>query len=212
MFFFFQINRMDNDANLTLLESNLKNYTKFLRENPSVFDEPLCKRLEELKIPPRNNIRSGITKSSFLSSVKPMPCTNTGELHCSNSENENPKEFQEFLSMFINEKKVKDIQKQSILIENLNNFESHQKFGRSLNFNRNEPLVRRSDGNTSNENMEANENKFGFKSAKEELEVQNLKKYGNINGNSTGQKRRLGMAGGVRRKFVSPLLSNGNNW
>lgn len=51
-----------------------------------------------------------------------------------------------------------------------------------------------------------------FKTAKEELDIQNIKKHGtstatSING---GQKKKLGTRRGVQGKFISPLLSNGD--
>lgn len=61
---------------------------------------------------------------------------------------------------------------------------------------------------TEESTREAIENEF--KTAREELKVQQLKKGGSagVAAQNGGQKKKLGMKRGVQGKFVSPLLSN----
>lgn len=132
--------------------------------------------------------------------IESLPCSNTAI--CSNSENITDEDVNEFLKAYRQKPNKAKIQTEAA--ERDNKFRTIAKSFAPQSCNARDKKLSKPDA--------AAEPSVFFKTAKEELDVQNIKKYGasaaaSANG---GQKRKLGTRRGVQSKFVSPVLSSGD--
>lgn len=175
--------KMDNISSCELLEQKLSTYSTIRKDSLTILkhnlesNQKICKRLANT-----HKFESGLDKIA-LSILKPLSCSNSNK--CVISESLHQGEFTEFSEAF-----------QDITASKSTKF--------------NESRVPSHVQNTSVENrnmpVESN-NSYHFKTAREELQIQNIKKNDNQNA-STNQKRKLGTRRHINSRFVSPLLAN----
>ncbi|VEN50068.1 unnamed protein product [Callosobruchus maculatus] len=196
---------LDNRNICHLTESVLDNYL----HNVELHSENIYnKKLKEiLKKQPniKRDFKSNLENIDVKSLLKPLSCSNKN--HCTTSETFSEGEFCELHELLKSQKLFHkpgtDAIRQEPRIENHLKLPATRDY---RNIKRNHE-VRYPASNS-------------FKTARDELSIQNLKKYGNNSGtNQTqtqasgvsscmGQKRKLGSRRNINSKFISPLLSN----
>lgn len=175
-----------------MLHKKLKDYSDTVNRNgESIYKTHLKEVLEKSKkIPKPEHFQSNLNVNcaGFLT---PLNCSQNGS-SCTTSEKFSRDEFQEFYETFQN----KTFSTKSNVITHIPNVNNDlQRERKSI-----KPV------DTVNRNV--------FKTARDELQQQNIKKYGNSNvqqfpsSNAVGQKRKLGTRRNINSKFVSPLLTN----
>lgn len=182
---------LDNFSSCALLEKKLEIYSKTANETQHIIKQNLEHLLNLKKFENTKKFQSGLDKIS-LDVLKPLKCSNRGN-NCAVSENFQPGEFEEFNEMF-----------EDITIPRLNNLDGYQE---SKKYDNSLTKIEQS----SNSINSQSKNTSHFKTAREELQVQNVKKKDNEQSNHyscTGQKRKLGARRNINSKFISPLLTN----
>lgn len=183
--------KLDNSSCCKLLEKKLDSYSKCKMENQHIFRHNLEKHLKNPnKLDNTQKFRSRLDKIS-LKILKPLSCSN-GKNKCTVSENFHPGEFNEFNETF-----------QDTIISKLKPGGGNESKMESLN-------TKLSENNNKAVDLHSKSSSY-FKTAREELQIQNIKKNDNpqsISHGTTGQKRKLGTRRNINSKFVSPLLMN----
>lgn len=133
------------------------------------------------------NFKSNLASINPQQFIKPLPCTSEPVNYCPTSENFSKSELDEFLKM------MKDTK--GPVNTNLTN----RTVGKQILY------PERKYTNTTPTEVEIKK-ESSFKTAREELDVQYLQKYGTTAAQTT--KRKLGHRRNVNSKFVSPFLSN----
>lgn len=139
--------------------------------------------------------KSPLNISSFIT---PLPCSN--KINCI-SEEISQDDIDQFCSFF---KKKSGLSKVGIQVEKTGIAKSFAPQTCSSRFRR-QIVKEQKESELEKETVESD-----FKTAREELKVQQIKKFGNVKAaqSAVGQKRKLGVRRGVQSKFVSPLFSN----
>ncbi|CAH0552707.1 unnamed protein product [Brassicogethes aeneus] len=177
-----------------LLEENYKKYNTLFDKQLGNYNKKIQDVLytENLK---KNVLSSKLNINLYKNVIKTLPCSN--QIKCTTSENVSEFEFQEFLQIF------KD---NSIANIKMNENKERNTFINSKNYENKVVLGK------NNENTQEMSSKYQncFKTARDELNLQNSKKnQGPItSSNIVGQKRKLGTRRNINSKFISPLLSN----
>lgn len=215
--------RLDTDSSLLMLKNNLREYSEFVRREKSVFQIPIEEELKNLNIiiPQRH---SALTQTVLKQHLKPPPCAKNNNFICTETENVNEQTFKEFMSA-CNKKSLTKLATNPNQNKSLGNSFKSKYIGQTFlqrpyafekkcnksSYKNKEDLPQTSKySKYVDKEPEIEKQEIGFKTAKEELKIQNFKKYGS-SGSLGGQKRKLGLGGGGRKKFVSPMLSN-NKW
>lgn len=136
----------------------------------------------------RPEFKSNIDKIDIKSLINQLPCSNDKYLSaptCSECENASNVEFKQFLEAFKPESEELPRKISKTLSNSEEKESTHQLPKNQLNC---------------------------FRTARDELQAQNSKKYGNSSNNQQGnvvaQRKKLGFRRNINSKFVSPLLSN----
>ncbi|CAH1176906.1 unnamed protein product [Phaedon cochleariae] len=189
---------LDNSNTCYLLESRLKTYSATVNGNgENIYESQLRSLIGKSRIDPIN-LNSNLGKINPNSLLKPLPCS--GKNNCTTSEDFGNIEFQEFCQAFRTKRNVTPSNNAS---------KNESKWQSSSREFHNQKVT---------EDSAANKNfSTCFKTARDELQIQNIKKYGScqaqqnslqLQSSSVGQKRKLGSRRNINSKFVSPLLSN----
>lgn len=212
--------RLDNKSALELLKINLDKYSEYLNEK-NIFDSFVA----DTKTNEANLWSSSLNDIDINALLKPLPCGNEISSHvfCGNS-NINEETVQEFMNLF-------DQTPQTVK-QDINNEPRVRRIAKSFAPNCCVPkdkifktasadsLEDRLLSKTMEPLKEAEQTPTTiscFKSAYEELQMQNQKKIGvrsasqnqlQTGGPVVGQKRKLGTRRTLQNKFVSPMLSN----
>lgn len=194
---------LDNSTTCQLLQNKLEKYSKTVHNNgENIYTNRLRSLLEKTeKVPKPENFGSSLESFDSTNLLAPLPCTQTGS-KCAVSEKFSEDEFQEFYETLSKNRPLS----KSVFIPQLS--------GSSI-YARSEQTS--SDTFRERNNVrypESNNKNLLFKTARDELQQQNTKKYGNSYApqqnpqlNNMGQKRKLGTRRNINSKFVSPLLT-----
>lgn len=169
----------------------------------NIYTTRLRTLLEKTKKPPKpEHFRSNLENFNCANLLAPLSCTQLGS-KCDISEKISEDEFQEFYQTL---SKNKPITKSGFIPQHSSSnayARSEQNYSDTF---RERKTVKYPD-NTNKSLL--------FKTARDELQQQSAKKYGNSYAqqqvaqlNSAGQKRKLGTRRNINSKFVSPLLTN----
>lgn len=201
---------MNNSSTSYLLETKINKYSEtVLADGKNIYDEPLSNLISSNQLP-NKNFKSILDQLDVKTLIMPLPCSETNKNSCQISETPSETEIQEFIEI---------LQDQS---QNSQIYPNPRQSNHLKEKQQNKLEVTRCREGTYSENRDnhkkINEERSylnSFKTARDELQLQNLKKYGNsaIPQNIpvtslTGQKKKLGTRRNINSKFVSPLLSN----
>nr|CAI5828106.1 unnamed protein product [Callosobruchus analis] len=196
------LDRLDNQNICHLRESLLDNYLHSVEPHgENIYNKKLK---EILKKQPNidRDFKSNLENIDVKSLLKPLECSNKNS--CTTSETFNEGEFSELHQLFKSQKLFHKLNTTTVRHEA--GVVNHTKLATIRDY----------------KNIKRNEVRYPatntFRTARDELSIQNLKKYSNNPGssqtNSTGtsggmgQKRKLGTRRNINSKFVPPLLSN----
>ncbi|KAJ8962147.1 hypothetical protein NQ318_018104 [Aromia moschata] len=202
-------NSLNNSSTCDLLDRKLSKYSASIySNNKSIYDNHLKNLLSRANTSVPQNIKSNLDNLSAMEFVKAFPCSLTKKNSCDKSELPSHHEFDEFLEAFRDQRR-KVTKHQS---SQLNYFKEKQPF-------KNESSSRNIEARYSETSKEGNYKKENFfRTARDELQIQNIKKYGNTSGqqsslsnNTVVPKRKLGTRRNINSKFISPLLSNNDS-
>lgn len=180
----------DEKSTCFLLEKNLNTYYHSLDKNSSA--NRVKNILEKHKIALPTNVKSSLNEIDLNTIVQRPSCFDKNAFRCPKSENISSTDFNKFSDALLQKSKPEDlgcVQKQRKISKNF------------------APQTCKQDTRITRANSDDNLKTTTFKTAREELNVQNLNKNQNSS-NSGAQKRRLGIRRTVNAKFVPPLLSN----
>ncbi|XP_023013343.2 fidgetin-like protein 1 [Leptinotarsa decemlineata] len=193
---------LGNSDSCYLLDTKLKELSEILGDQPSIYETELNSLLTVDHFGP-NQFKSGLGELNTNTLLKCLPCSKDTN-YCKASETFDCYEYQEFFEEFKIKPKIVTSPQTSI-----------PKSWKSLQENQDalgESQIKNSSCST---NPKTNKFSTSFKTARDELHLQNAKKYGSshqqqsvLQGNAVQLKRKLGTRRNINSKFVSPLLSN----
>lgn len=182
--------KLDNVSCCELLDRKMNDYFKTKKESQYAHKHQLERVLKQSNKLDNTLKFQSLLNTASLNMPKPLICTNEKN-NCSVSENFDDGEFDEFNKAFKKEE-----------LQTLHNKFHTRNTNKSINCATNKMK-------TLDQQLKSS---FQFKTAREELQIQSLKKsegLENSNSNiSTGQKRKLGSRRHINSKFVCPLLTN----
>lgn len=186
--------KLDNISCCELLEIRLDSYSNTKMESQHIFKQNVQSILKD-----QNKLDNALKFQSRLDKfspnvIKPLKCSN-GRNNCTVSEDFHLGEFDELNEV------LQDISVGKVTL-NTNDYDS--------NIRENKHTIVLTDKRTTSDTQQ--KNNFHFKTAREELQIQSIKKNDNQQYGSsytaTSQKRKLGARRNINSKFVSPLLTN----
>ncbi|XP_018570438.1 fidgetin-like protein 1 [Anoplophora glabripennis] len=205
---------LNNSNTCYLLESKLNKYSETVLPNDKhILDEQLLNLVSPTQLS-NKNFKSNLDKIDIKTLIKPLPCSEINKNCCQISETPSDIELQEFIDAF-------QVSSQNSKLHSSNRIQSD--YLKEKQQNKLEGIKYREATNSENrdDHRKINEEKSYlncFKTARDELQLQNIKKYGNPGAlqnmpvNSlTGQKKKLGTRRNINSKFISPLLSNNDS-
>ncbi|XP_057664237.1 fidgetin-like protein 1 isoform X1 [Diorhabda carinulata] len=169
---------LSNENICALINDKLESYIN--KNDETIYDDKLKTLLTKSNNVVSSNFKSKLGTINPKSFIKPLPCATESISYCPESENLSKTELEGFLDTFKNR----------------------------LVTNRNVKQILYPERKTTTTDMKIGKETSGaFKTAREELDLQNFKKYG-----TTTQitKRKLGHRRNVNSKFISPCLSHSN--
>nr|CAH7766823.1 unnamed protein product [Callosobruchus chinensis] len=198
------LDSLDNQNICHLTDSVLDNYLHNVEpQGENIYNKKLKEVLKKQPNHIHRDFKSNLGNIDVKNLLKPLSCSNKN--HCTTSEAFSEGEFFELHEIFKNQKLFHKPDTNNV--RHAPGIENHIKFAAT----RDHRTLKKNDEvryPTSN----------SFRTARDELSIQNLKKYGNNSGpsqahssgasNCMGQKRKLGTRRNINSKFVSPLLSN----
>lgn len=173
-----------------------------LEENYTKYSELMQCEIEKIKAdlnlkPSRNlNVQLNLDNIKVNDVVSSLSCSNTPV--CTQSESISENDVHEFITLFRQRPNTSKLETES---DNKNRKIAKSFAPRSCNSVERKPIRNKVQS-------EVQTNGSCFKTAAQELDVQNAKKYGTAG--NTGVRKKLGTRRGVQSKFVSPVLSNGD--
>jgi hypothetical protein len=184
------LTKLDEHSSCHLLERNLNKYYDILDGDPTkstfLYNDRVKNILEECGVHTPVVLKSNLSNIDVKSMLKPLPCS--GSLVCPKSETFTESDVRNFLESVRKGKQEVPAVKQRTIAKSF----APQTSNRSQAFTRTK----------SEEAPKTNP----FRTARDEFNAQNAKKFGNPG--PSGQKRKLGIRRGVNSKFVPPMLSN----
>ncbi|XP_028141955.1 fidgetin-like protein 1 [Diabrotica virgifera virgifera] len=192
-------NILDNENTCTLVDHKLKALADILdKGHENVYDNRIKSLLLKSGKVAGNNIKSQLSNIDPQQYITALPCTSE-KSSCYNSENFD-EELQDLLDTLKQNKSCKPAQNPEFLNQS----------------NKNKQIFYPNKKSYIEEKTKSNDNMSSlassFKTAREELQIQNIQKYGTasntVQSNSLAQKKRVGNRRGISNKFISPLRSN----
>lgn len=196
------------------MESRLNKYSKtVLADDKNIYNNQLSDLLASSNQPLSKNFKSNLDKIDIKTLIKPLPCSETNKHYCQTSETPSETEVEEFIEAFQNQTPNTKFLPSNYLNENQQIKHDRVK-SRETSYSETKADRRKF-------NEEANPKSYTncFKTARDELQTQNLKKYGHSSVaqnvpfiGMAAQKRKLGTRRNINSKFISPLLSNNDRY
>lgn len=197
-----------------MLESKLNQYSDtVLAGDKNIYDNQLSNLLSSSNQPLNKNFKSNLDKIDIKTLIKPLPCSEPNKHSCQTSETPSEAEFEEFIEAFQNQTQSSKFHPSNQL---QSNYSKERQFKQdSVKYRETTYLENKDNHRKVNEEVSSKSYTNCFKTARDELQMQNLKKYGHAGvaqsapaTGTAGQKRKLGTRRNINSKFISPLLSN----
>lgn len=175
---------------------------RLLEDNYTKYSELMEDEMEKLKAnlkvkPSRNsNVKLNLDNIKVNEVVSSLSCSNTSV--CAQSETINEDDVHEFITLFRQRPNIPKVETES---DNKNRKIAKSFAPRSCNSVERKPIRNKV-------KCEVPADGSCFKTAAQELDIQNAKKY--CTAGNTGARKKLGTRRGVQSKFISPVLSNGD--
>ncbi|RZC36800.1 fidgetin-like protein 1 [Asbolus verrucosus] len=184
---------LSEESTCYLLEKNLNKYHDIMDEGASdrIYDR-VKSILEQHQVQTPVPLKSNLASVDLKSLMKPLGCFESDSFRCEKSERISETDVRKFMETLRKGKPEVAVPKPRKLAKSFAP----------------QTCVRESKMTRTNSSEAPS---TSFKTARDELQVQNVKKYGSSAGsnqNFGGQKRKLGIRRNVNSKFVPPLLSN----
>lgn len=192
---------LDNEATCCLLEDNYEKYS-MLMSNCKI---EIPKQSSPVEVKLEENDEDDFNLEDL---IQPLSCS--GKIVCDSSESITDEDVSEFLAAY--RQKPNKVKPQVNMVERETKMRTIAKSFAPQSCNAKDKKINKFNRGVGEVNPKEQPPVSYFKTAKEELDIQNLKKYGTNPAASAngGQKRKLGTRRGVHSKFVSPVLSNGD--
>ncbi|KAJ8910358.1 hypothetical protein NQ315_004974 [Exocentrus adspersus] len=198
---------LDSTNTCSLLDGRLNKYTETVLANgKNIYSDELSNAFSS-DHQSNTQFKLSLHEIDMQMMTKPLPCSKVN--YCEISEAPTETEVEEFIEAF----QVRNFKPQTLHTTCL---KEKQQFRQDTKQKDTTYPEIKENNHPRKPNEETNAYPNSFKTARDELQLQSLKKYGNSGGlqnsastnNTLGHKKRLGTRRNINSKFVSPLLSS----